>query len=1377
MIKLILFLVAFVPLLAQADNLIKPGLDDSSLARYMFLKDATGATVPAVVVYTSDGSGNIIPLSSSGTATTVSQGNAGSAAQAWFIQAVTLPLPTNAAQETGGHLASLDAKIGSPGQATMAGSTPVVIASNQTAIPITGNITASNASVGLNGSTAPTSSNQIGGVNLSGNLEAAVVTSGALKVNGSGATQPISAASLPLPTGGSTSGLQTLGNASLSSLDSKIPSQVAGKLPVDGSGVTQPISATALPLPAGAATEVTLSDVDNAVDSLDAKFSPLGQNTMANSTPVVIASNQSPVTITGTVSLLNPVAALIGAAAPLAGVQIGGPDNTNHLQAVTVNSGAMKVDPSSFTAPVAVSSSVLPTGAATSANQSTANGSISSIDSKTPALVGGKVPVDGSGVTQPISAASLPLPSGAATAVNQASANTTLTTINGKIASLGAATTANSSPVNIASDQVVPISASGLPLPSGASTAANQSTEIASLASIDSKLGSLGQKTMAVSAPVVIASDQSPIPVSGTVTETNASIGVNGATAPSSSTQIAGVDGSGNLSAASIVAGAVKVNGSSFTQPVSGSVSVSGTVVANAGSGTFTVGQATGSNLHTVVDSGALTANIGTTGGLALDSTLSSAQGAPNATAPANTKAVGGLDGGGKLQTLSVSTSGKLNIEGGNTTAVKVDGSATTQPVSGAVSVSGTVTSNAGSGTFTVGQSTGANLHANIDNFPSTQPVSGTVAVSNFPATQPISAVSLPLPTNAAIETGGHLASLDSKVPSQGQALMAASSPVVIASNQSAVPVSGTVTSNAGTGTFVVGQTTGTNLHTVVDSGALTANIGTTNGLALDATVSGLQSTTTAAAPAKATPIAGKDGSNNLQNISVTTAGKVNVEGGNAVALKTDGSATTQPISGTVTSNAGTGNFTVVQGTGTNLHAVVDSGAITANIGTTGGLAIDASVTGLQVAQASTTSGQKGTLGQGAVSTGPPTYTTATTNALSLTTAGALRTDSSATTQPISASALPLPSNAAQETGGNLAALNAKFGTLGQKTSAGSQPVVLASDQSSIPVSQSGTWSTRIQDTSGTGINSQSISAAQYLNVVQPSTATAGAAVPGRSNLTSGQDGSGNSRNFSVDTSGNLNANVLANVTSADKTTSGALTAACATGVSCGAGSTVALAISGVSSGLLTLSGTWSGTVVLDCSVDSFTTFKSLSLLNKTGGAMAASVSINGYYEPLSIDSCAQVRARMSVFTSGSATTQINASSGTGFNQVASLSAAQFFTTSNTNDGNGVAINSVSNALNTNTKTSLTANAPFTVSVGVTSAAFLASNASRKGFCTVNTSSAIVSYGIGAAAVLNSGITLYPGGTWCMDEYTFSTAAINAIAGAAASATSGQEFQ
>lgn len=86
--------------------------------------------------------------------------------------------------------------------------------------------------------------------------------------------------------------------------------------------------------------------------------------------------------------------------------------------------------------------------------------------------------------------------------------------------------------------------------------------------------------------------------------------------------------------------------------------------------------------------------------------------------------------------------------------------------------------------------------------------------------------------------------------------------------------------------------------------------------------------------------------------------------GGNG--LKTDGSGVTQPVSGTVTANAGT-----------NLN--------------TSALALDASVTGLSVAQASTTSGEKGILVQGASTDSYVLHTNAKTNPLSLTSLGQLR--------------------------------------------------------------------------------------------------------------------------------------------------------------------------------------------------------------------------------------------------------------------------------------------------------------------------------------------------------------------------------------------------
>lgn len=79
-----------------------------------------------------------------------------------------------------------------------------------------------------------------------------------------------------------------------------------GLLQVDASGVTVPISAASLPLPTGAATEATLA-ARLADATFTGRINTQGQKAMAASTPVVIASDQSAVPVSGTVSVTEPV--------------------------------------------------------------------------------------------------------------------------------------------------------------------------------------------------------------------------------------------------------------------------------------------------------------------------------------------------------------------------------------------------------------------------------------------------------------------------------------------------------------------------------------------------------------------------------------------------------------------------------------------------------------------------------------------------------------------------------------------------------------------------------------------------------------------------------------------------------------------------------------------------------------------------------------------------------------------------------------------------------------------------------------------------------------------------------------------------------------
>jgi hypothetical protein len=244
---------------------------------------------------------------------------------------------------------------------------------------------------------------------------------------------------------------------------------------------------------------------------------------------------------------------LDGQPIPLSSILLGAENPSHNLQQLQVDaSGNLLISQ--------VSPAPLPAGAATAANQVIENASLASIDSKLTAplsVTGPLTDVQLRASAVPVSAASLPLPSGAATAANQATEIASLASIDGKLTAplsvtgpltdtqLRASavpvsgpltdTQLRASPVPVSGTVAVsnfpatqpvsgtvavsnfpatqPISAVALPLPAGAATSANQSTEIASLASIDSKLGSLGQKAMAGSAPVVIASDQSAVPV------------------------------------------------------------------------------------------------------------------------------------------------------------------------------------------------------------------------------------------------------------------------------------------------------------------------------------------------------------------------------------------------------------------------------------------------------------------------------------------------------------------------------------------------------------------------------------------------------------------------------------------------------------------------------------------------------------------------------------------------------------------------------------------------------------------------------------------------------------------------------------------------
>lgn len=179
--------------------------------------------------------------------------------------------------------------------------------------------------------------------------------------------------------------------------------------------------------------------------------------------------------------------------------------------------------------------------------------------------------------------------------------------------------------------------------------------------------------------------------------------------------------------------------------------------------------------------------------------------------------------------------------------------------------------------------------------------------------------------------------------------------------------VGGTVTANAGTGNFTVVQGTGTNLHIVCDSGcggaaSFTDNSAFTFGTTAINVGAGVLDDVATNAATENNGAAFRISANRMQLTQIGDGAgnerRANVTAGNALVV--DGSTVTQPVSGTVTVTQGTAaNLKVdLSGTAANATAIkVDgsavtqpiSGSVTANAGTnlnTSALALDATLTG-----------------------------------------------------------------------------------------------------------------------------------------------------------------------------------------------------------------------------------------------------------------------------------------------------------------------------------------------------------------------------------------------------------------------------------------------
>jgi hypothetical protein len=575
-------------------------------------------------------------------------------------------------------------------------------------------------------------------------------------------------------------------------------------LRIDPTGTTtQPVSVTSLPLPAGAATQTTLA-------SIDTKTLVSGQAVMSASYPVVIASNQTAISVTdngGSLTIDGTVTTIQGTAASLSGYwPVRVTDGTNTMptgdtagralfEKITDGTNIAAVKAAS-TAPVASDPALVvaisPNSSITATNPSVGSNNTSIPTSSTQ--------VGGSDGTNLQAARVFDADSGAGTQF-------ILGTILRKSASGGSVEAGTSSDplrVDPTGTTTQPISATSLPLPTGAATSANQTTLGNQTTKINDGTNTATVKsasTAAVAADtalVVAISPNTPIVAS------NPSVSATGSSPPAQATSIGGSVTTaapsyttGQLSSLSLnTAGGLRVDGSSVTQPVS------------AASLPLPTGAATETTLSSINTK-----------------TLAAGQAAMASSSPvviaSNQTAIPVTDNGGSLT---------------------VDGTVTaTQGTAASLAGYWPVRVTDGTNTMPTGDAVGRAIFEKITDGTNTATIkaASTAAVAADPAlvvaispnnTIPISAASLPLPSGAATETT--LSAINTKTLSAGQAVMAASSPVVLASNQTAIPVTdnggsltvdGTVTANQGTAASLSGYwpvriTDGTNTLPTGDS-------------------------------------------------------------------------------------------------------------------------------------------------------------------------------------------------------------------------------------------------------------------------------------------------------------------------------------------------------------------------------------------------------------------------------------------------------------------------------------------------------------------------------------------------------------------------------
>lgn len=302
---------------------------------------------------------------------------------------------------------------------------------------------------------------------------------------------------------------------------------ISGAVAVTNFPSTQAVSAAALPLPAGASTSALQTST---ISTLGSPFQAGGAigNTSFGISGTLPSYASTPTFNLGALNGASTAANQVTAQASLTSI------DSKLTSPLSVTGALTDAQLRASAVPVSAASLPLPSGAATSALQTTGNTSLASIDSKLTsplttnttlqagAAIIGKVGIDQTtpGTTNGVVVNSSALPAGGSTAANQATANTSLATI--VTNTTGASTAANQATANTSLATIASNT-------TGVATAANQVTSNTNTGTTASNTTSIlanqtngTQKTQVTSIPADVAPATQTVTVQDTASTTTA---------------------------------------------------------------------------------------------------------------------------------------------------------------------------------------------------------------------------------------------------------------------------------------------------------------------------------------------------------------------------------------------------------------------------------------------------------------------------------------------------------------------------------------------------------------------------------------------------------------------------------------------------------------------------------------------------------------------------------------------------------------------------------------------------------------------------------------------------------------------------------------